>query len=277
MQGAIEWLRKKGLSKAAKVASKIAAEGAVGFKASDDLRRAAVVEVNCQTDFVAQNTNFITIVQDMTNHIFSNKIADVEALKVSTLNGLSFEESIAAAIQKVGENIQVRRFENVSVSSNGILNGYVHSNGSIGVVVAVEASSADVANGLADTVRDIAMHAAAMNPSYLNEDDIPAETIAKETEIAKEELKKEGKPEAMWDKILPGKIKRFAKENALTSQMYVKDDKKTVAEALSAKAKELGGTATISSFVRYKVGDGIAKEEVSFADEVAAQMASAKK
>jgi len=276
MEAAVEWLRKKGLSKAAKVAGKVAAEGTIGLKIDENFKKATMTEVNCQTDFVAKNENFTAIVDNMVGFIYTEEVANLESLQSATINGASFEETMAAAVQKVGENIQVRRFDTIKVNENGVINGYVHSNGSVGVIVAVEADSAETASKLVDFTKDIAMHAAAMSPQWLAEEDIPQETIDKELEIAREELKKEGKPEAMWDKILPGKVKRFAKDNTLVNQPFVKDDKKSVAQALSAAAKECGGDAKVVAFTRFKVGEGIEKQEMSFADEVAAQVQGAK-
>ncbi len=263
MQAAVDWLRKKGLSKAAKVAGKIAAEGLISMKATNG--KAVIVEVNSETDFVAKNENFVQFVNDMTDAIYESDKTDVEALKSHDFNGKTFDDIIGEATAKVGEKIDVRRFE----IFDGCIHGYVHANGRIGAVVSVET---DVCEEIAETVKDIAMHATAMNPQYLNESEIPAEVLAKEEEVAKEQLKKEGKPEKIWDKIIPGKLKRFAKDNCLVDQTFVKDDKKSVAEALADAAKAVGGTAKITGFMRYEVGEGMEKKEENFADEVAAQM-----
>jgi|SaaInl8_150m_RNA_FD_contig_81_644504_length_1898_multi_12_in_0_out_0_2 elongation factor Ts len=276
MQGAVEWLRKKGLSKASKVAGKVTAEGTVGLIVSDDFKTATITEVNCQTDFVSQNENFVAIVDDMVAFIHTEKPADMEELKTSTISGKSFDETMASAVQRVGENIQVRRFDSLSVNGSGVANGYVHSNGSIGVAVVAKTDSDATSEKLQTFMKDIAMHAAAMGPQWLLESDIPKENLEKEEEFAREDLKKEGKPEAMWDKIIPGKLKKYAKENTLANQMFVKDDKKTVAQALADAAKEIGGTAELTAFARFKVGEGIEVEVKDFADEVAEQLAAAK-
>ena len=276
MQGAVEWLRKKGLSKASKVAGKVTAEGTVGLIVSDDFKTATITEVNCQTDFVSQNENFVAIVDDMVAFIHTEQPSDMEELKSSTISGKSFEETMASAVQRVGENIQVRRFDSLTVKDSGVVNGYIHSNGSVGVIVSAKTDSDATSDKLQTFMKDIAMHAAAMSPQWLVEGDIPAENLKKEEEFAREDLKKEGKPEAMWDKIIPGKLKKYAKENTLANQMFVKDDKKTVAAALSAAAKEVGGTAELTAFARFKVGEGIEVETKDFADEVAEQLAAAK-
>ena len=276
MQAAVEWLRKKGLSKASKVAGKVTAEGTVGLVIADDFKTATITEVNCQTDFVSQNENFVAIVDDMVAFIHTEKPADMEELKTSTISGKSFDETMASVVQRVGENIQVRRFDSLSVNGSGVANGYVHSNGSIGVAVVAKTDSDATSEKLQTFMKDIAMHAAAMGPQWLLESDIPKENLEKEEEFAREDLKKEGKPEAMWDKIIPGKLKKYAKENTLANQMFVKDDKKTVAQALADAAKEIGGTAELTAFARFKVGEGIEVEVKDFADEVAEQLAAAK-
>lgn len=276
MEGALEWLRKKGLSKVSKVAGKVAAEGTVSLKVSDDFKKATLTEVNCQTDFVAKNDNFVSFANEMSTYIHTEGTATIEELQGASFAGKTFEEKMGEAIQKMGEKVEVRRFDTISVGANGAVNGYIHAGGNIGVVVAAECDSAKTADAVKDMLKNIAMHAAAMSPMYMTEDEIPAETLAKEKEIAIEELKKEGKPEAMFDKIIPGKLKRFAKDNALVEQPFVMDDKKTVAQALSDAAKTVGGTAKLVAYRRFKVGEGIAKNEVSFADEVAAQLSAAK-
>ena len=272
MEGALEWLRKKGLSKVSKVAGKVAAEGTISIQISDDFKKATLVEVNCQTDFVAKNENFVGFASEMSSYIHVEGTASVEALQSATIGGKSFEEKMGEAIQKVGEKVEVRRFDTISVGENGVVNGYTHAGGNIGVIIAAECDSAKTADAVKDMVKSIAMHAAAMSPIYMTESEIPAEILEKEKEIAIEELKKEGKPEAMFDKIIPGKLKKYAKDNSLVDQPFVMDDKKSVAQALSDVAKEVGGTATIVAYRRFKVGEGIEKSEVSFADEVAAQL-----
>ncbi|GHV60305.1 elongation factor Ts [Campylobacterota bacterium] len=266
IEAAVEYLRKKGLSKAAKVADKIAAEGAILLQVAADHHSATIVEINCETDFVAKNENFKVFADEVINHIAHGAFATIDELKSKPFGSLSFEEKMGAAIGKLGEKIDIRRFAKLAAQS-GIVNGYLHSNGKVAVIVAVETA----ASGLDGFVRDIAMHAAAMKPLYLNEASIPADVIAKEREIAIELLKKEGKPEAMLDKIVPGKIKKFIADSTLEGQAFVKDDKKSVAEALSAAAKALGATAKLVGYERFEVGEGIAKKSNDFAAEVAAQ------
>ncbi|GHV01931.1 elongation factor Ts [Campylobacterota bacterium] len=266
MEAAVEWLRKKGLSKAAKVADKIAAEGAIVLKIADDKKSATIVEINCETDFVAKNDNFKAFAKEVIDGISASPAKTIDELKASGLGAQSYTDLIGGAIGKLGEKIDIRRFAKHTLS-NGIVNGYLHSNSRVGVIVAIETTAKE----LADFARDIAMHAAAMKPLYLNETEVPAEDIAKEREIALEQLRKEGKPEAMLEKIVPGKIKKFIADITLEGQAFVKDDKKSVAEALNAAAKALGTTAKLVGFTRFEVGEGIDKKSNDFAAEVAAQ------
>ncbi|MDR2905488.1 MAG: translation elongation factor Ts [Helicobacteraceae bacterium] len=263
MEAAVEWLRKKGLSKAAKVADKVAAEGTIALKVDGD--KATIVEINCETDFVAKNANFKAFESEVLEALHGGNFSAIGDLKTGVVGGKKYEDLIADAIAKMGEKIDVRRFAKYQIK-NGVIGGYLHSNSRVGVIVAVETAAP-----IADFARDIAMHAAAMRPTYLNEAEIPADVLAKEREIAMEQLKKEGKPEAMLEKILPGKIKRFVADVTLEGQAFVKDDKKSVAEALNAVAQARGASAKIVFFARFEVGEGLQKKSDDFAAEVAAQ------
>jgi elongation factor Ts len=214
MEAALDWLRKKGLSKVSKVADKVAAEGTVCLKISDDFKKATLTEVNCQTDFVAKNENFVNFANEMSHYVHIEGTMSVEELQSANFGGKTFEEKMGEAIQKMGEKVEVRRFDTISVGENGVVNGYIHAGGNIGVIIAADCDSAKTADSVKDMLKNIAMHAAAMSPAYMTEEEIPAEILAKEKEIAIEELKKEGKPEAMFDKIIPGKLKKYAKDNA---------------------------------------------------------------
>jgi elongation factor Ts len=270
---AIDWLRKKGLSAAAKKSGRTATEGTVTIELAANNKKATISEINCETDFVGQNENFIGFCASTTAHIHATGIKSVDDLLASTINGGAFSDHLSITIGKIGENIVVRRFAEVSVGDNGAVNVYKHANGKIGVVVAAECDSAKTAEGVQAVLKDIAMHAAAMNPNYLDDTQIPAEDLDREAEVAKAQLEKEGKPEAMWDKILPGKLIKFKKDNCLVDQPFVKDDKKTVKEALEAAAKAVGGTAKLTAFARFEVGEGLEKKACDFASEVAAQLA----
>ncbi len=271
MDAAVEWLRKKGLGAAAKKAGKVAAEGTIAVKISDD--KAVIGEINSQTDFVAQNDKFKSFVAEVMDHVFENNLKDAEAVNASQIKGQPFAEFLSLNIATIGENLVARRFATIEADDNVAVNGYVHANGKVGVIVAAECDSAETAAAVKGALKEIAMHAAAMAPKFLDESKIDSEVIEKEKEIAREQLIKEGKPEAILEKILPGKIKRFLQDNALVDQKFVMNDKVSVAEHLSAVAKEAGGTAKLIEFVRLELGEGIEVEEEDFAAEVAKQMA----
>lgn len=269
---AVELLRKKGLSAAAKKADRVAAEGLIAVEISDDNKKATITEINAETDFVAKNENFQNFVKDTTIHIQDETVSTVEELHETTINGDKFADYLSTQVSKIGENLVVQRFEKFEVGENGAVGGYLHANGRVGVIVAAECDSAETANAISDALKDISMHAAAMNPTYLNADEVPADIVAKEEEIAKAQLEKEGKPEKIWDKILPGKIAKYYKDNTLDAQPFVKDDKQSVSEFLNSAAKATGGEAKLVNFVRYELGENVEKKQDDFAAEVAAEL-----
>ena len=272
IEKAVEELRKKGLGKAAKKSDRLASEGLITLTISDDYKKATMSEINSETDFVAKNEQFQKMTKATTDLIHSEEIADVEELLKTTIDGTVFEEYLKTQIATIGENIVVRRFVTIKAGENGIVNGYVHSNGKVGVIVAAKCDSEKTCEGAKDLLKNIAMHAAAMAPKYLSEEDIPAEALAKEEEIAKAQLQKEGKPEKIWDKIIPGKLAKFKAENTLLGQKFVMDDKKTVAEVIQEKAKELGGEIKLIEYIRFELGEGLEKKSEDFAAEVASQL-----
>jgi len=270
---AVEILRKKGLAKAAKKANRNAAEGRVEIYISDDYKNGSIVEVNCETDFVAKTDEFIEFTQKTVKVVSENDINDIESLNKAPFENSTFEEELKVKIAKIGENIVVRRIATIKAPKNGVVNGYIHAGGKVGVLVAVSCDSEKTADAIKDTLRDIAMHIAAMKPIYLNPESVPADVIEKEKEIAKEQLLKEGKPENVIEKIIPGKIKKFFNEVCLTEQEYVKAEKKeSVKEALSKAAKKVGGEAVLVDFIRFEVGEGLVKNACNMADEVAAAL-----
>ncbi len=272
LEASVDWLRKKGLSKAAKKADRIASEGSVTAEIAKDYKKASLVEINCETDFVSQNDNFKDIASKTASHVFSQSSSSVEELHKTTIDGTTFEEYLHSQVAKIGENIVVRRFATIKVDGSGAVNGYVHSNGKVGVMVGAKTDSDKTAQAIVEALKDIAMHAAAMKPKYLNEAQVSEEDVEKEKTVAIELLKKEGKPENMWDKILPGKIKKYYEDCTLINQKFVKDDKKTVAQFLSDAAKAAGGTAELVEYVRFELGEGIEKKACDFASEVAAAL-----
>lgn len=245
MELAIENMRKSGQAKAAKKAGNIAAEGQIIIKDG------ALVEVNCQTDFVAKDDNFLA---------FANKVADVAAAEKLSIEDLQakFEEERIALVTKIGENINVRR---VAYVEGTALASYKHG-ATIGVVVAGE--------GDAESLKHIAMHVAASKPEFLTPEDVPADVVANEKRIQIEMAMNEGKPEEIAEKMVTGRMRKFTGEVSLTGQAFIMEPKKTVGAVLKEKG------VTISSFVRLEVGEGIEKKEEDFAAEVEAQIAAAK-
>ena len=247
---AIEEMRKSGQAKAAKKAGRIAAEGIVAIKVADDASSGVLVEVNSETDFVARDDNFLGYVQKVVDAAFSRKEADVAALMEGEL-----EEARQALVQKIGENIGVRR---IAIVEGGVVGSYVHGNNRIAVLIRLEGGDTELA-------RDIAMHVAAVNPQVVNKEDMPTELVAKEKEIFKAQAEKSGKPANIIEKMIEGRISKFLAESSLVEQPFVKDPDTRV----GALAKKAG--ATVASFVRFEVGEGIEKEQVDFAAEVRAQ------
>lgn len=247
---AIEELRKSGQAKAAKKAGRTAAEGVVAVKVADDASFGVLVEVNSETDFVARDDNFLSYVGKVVDAAFTRKETDVASLMAGEL-----EEDRLALVQKIGENISVRR---IAIVEGGVVGSYVHSNNRIAVLTRLEGGDAELA-------RDIAMHVAAVSPQVVNKDDMPAELVEKEKEIFAAQAEQSGKPANIIEKMIEGRISKFLAESSLVEQPFVKDPDTTV----GALARKAG--ATVISFVRYEVGEGIEKEEVDFAAEVRAQ------
>jgi len=267
---ALEILRKKGLAKAAKKADRNAAEGRVEIYITPDYKKGSIVEVNCETDFVAKTDEFVEFTEEIVKTVNVSDIADVDSLLKASFGEGTFEEELKVKIAKIGENIVVRRIATIKAPDNGIVNGYIHAGGKVGVLVAAACDKPETCEAIKDTLKDIAMHIAAMKPLYLNPESVPADVIEKEKEIAKEQLLKEGKPENVIDKIIPGKINKYYQEVCLTEQEYVKAEKKeSVAEALSKAAKAAGGEAKLVDFIRFEVGEGLVKNACNMADEVA--------
>ncbi|GET06545.1 translation elongation factor Ts [Ligilactobacillus agilis] len=257
MEKAIDFLREKGMAKAAKKSDRIAAEGLADVEVKGNV--AAIVEVNAETDFVAQNDQFKALVKRLATLVAENKPADVEAaLKISTDKG-TVNDEIIEATQVIGEKITLRRFELVEKADNENFGAYLHMGGKIASLVVVE--GADEA-----TAKDVAMHVAAINPKYVNRDQVPAEELAHEREVLTEEAKNEGKPEKIIEKMVEGRLNKFLAEIALDDQEFVKDPDQTVAKFVASK----GGK--VKSFVRYEVGEGIEKKEDNFVEEVMSQV-----
>lgn len=256
---AIENLRKSGQAKAAKKAGRTAADGAVVAQISEDGKTGVLVEVNSETDFVARDEGFKEFVNKVAGLVLETKETDVEKLKEAALDGSTLEEVRSALVQKIGENIQVRRAVLVE-SAEGVVGAYIHG-GKIGVLAALQGGDAELG-------KDVAMHIAASNPQVVNPDDVDEATVEKEKEIFAAQAKESGKPDNIIEKMITGRIAKFLKEVSLVEQPFVKDPDTTVG-ALVKK-----GGATVLNFTRFEVGEGIEKEEVDFATEVMAQVNS---
>ncbi len=256
---AIENMRKSGMAKADKKSGRIAAEGRVVIEISEDGKSAAVVEVNCETDFVSGGDDFLSFVSAIAKTALANKPADVAALSEMTLDGASetVEEARKAKIAKIGENMQLRRFE-ILETTTGTFGSYLHGL-RMGVLVEMEGGSDEL-------IKDVAMHIAASNPLCISEADVPADVLDKEKDILRAQALESGKPADIVEKMLTGRIRKYLAEITLLGQSFVKDPDKTIETLLSDAG------ATVNKFVRYEVGEGIEKKSENFADEVMAQV-----
>ncbi|BFM20943.1 translation elongation factor Ts [Gilvimarinus japonicus] len=255
VEQAIENLRKASGLKASKKAGRTAADGVVLAKVADDNSYAVLVEVNSETDFAARDEGFLAFARAVLDKAFADKQDDVAALMAGDL-----EAAREALVQKIGENIGVRR---VAVAEGGLIDIYIHSNNRIATAVKLDGGNAELA-------RDVAMHVAAVNPQVVKPEDMPADIVEKEKDIIKAQPDMEGKPAEIVEKMTMGRINKFLKEGSLNEQPFVKNPELTVGKL----AKEAG--ATINGFVRFEVGEGVEKEESDFAAEVAAQVAASK-
>lgn len=257
LEKASEWLREKGISKAAKKADRIAAEGLVNILIEGN--KAVIIEVNSETDFVAKNDEFKDLINTISNLLINNNVKTVEeALNLSTVDG-TLENTITNKVAKIGEKISFRRFELVEKTDTENFGAYTHMNGKIAVLVVIDGANTEVS-------KDVAMHAAAMRPKYLSIDSVPSIDVDHEREIQKQIAINEGKPADIAEKMVEGRIKKFYKEVCLTEQPFVKNDDMSVSEYVKSN------NGTIKSMVRYEVGEGMQKREENFAEEVAKQM-----
>jgi len=269
IEAAIDWLRKKGLSKAAKKSGRIAAEGLVALSVSGT--KGVAVEVNSETDFVARNDDFQKLAQNIAGVVLAGQTTDVEALKDAAYpTGGKVAEAIANAIATIGENMTLRRAAEVSVSA-GVIGSYIHNSvadglGKIGVLVALE-STGDAA-ALADVARKIAMHVAAASPVALDAASVDPAVLEREKNVLRE--KNAGKPANVLEKIVESGLKTYFKEVCLIDQPFIHDPAKTIAQVVSEAAKAAGAPVALKGFVRYALGEGIEKQESDFAAEVAA-------
>ena len=265
---AIEYLREKGLAAATKKAGRIAADGMVFSTVDKENKIGVVVEVNSETDFVAKNEMFREFVADVAAVVAKENPATVEELLTKAMpNGDTVEAALQEKILVIGENLKIRRF----VRYEGPCVAYIHAGGTHGVLVNFEVSDEIFAKPEFEVYgHDIAMQIAAANPTYLNKAEVPAEVLEKEKEILTQQAINEGKPAAIAEKMVAGRIAKYYKENCLVEQAFVKDDKQTITAYTNATAKELGGDIKIVAFTRFEKGEGIEKKVDDFAAEVAA-------
>ena len=273
---AVEWLRENGLAKAAKKASRIAAEGMVAVNVSEDGKVASIVEINSETDFVAKNEKFQTFVAEVAAQAQATNAANIEEFMAEKWNADdagSVEEKLKAMIAVIGENMNIRRFE--KIETEGVIVSYIHAGGKIGVLVIADTDNAT--DGVKEALKNVAMQVAALNPKYVSTDDVDADYKAHELEILKAQAmndpKNANKPENIIEKMVSGRLNKELKEVCLLEQEYVKaENKETVGKYLEAVAKAEGVSLKVTSFVRFETGEGIEKKEEDFAAEVAAQM-----
>ena len=260
MEKAIELLRERGIAKAAKKSGRVAAEGLVEAVVSEDGKSGAVIEVNSETDFVAKNEEFKTFVENVANQVLKTNPKDVEELLAQPAmfeEGKTVQEALVGKIATIGENLSIRRF--ARFESEGLVEKYIHGDGKIAVLVNMKKGDSTVA-------KDICMQIAAARPEYVRREEVPEERVAKEMEILKVQTMNEGKPEAIAEKIVQGRIGKFYEEICLVDQVFVKDSSMKVSELLKQK------DADVVEFARFEKGQGIEKKEENFAEEVMKQI-----
>lgn len=277
LDAAMEYLRENGLAKAAKKAGRIAAEGIVATNVSGDGKVASIVEVNSETDFVAKNEVFQEFVADVAAQAATSNAADIEAFLAEPWtkdSSMTVDEALKALIAKIGENMNIRRFEKVE-QNDGLVVSYIHAGGKIGVLLAAQSENAS--DEVVECLKNVAMQVAAMNPKYLTSADVSEEYKEKEKEVllaqAKNDPKNEGKPDNIIEKMIMGRLNKELKEVCLTEQVYVKaENKESVAKYVEAVSKAIGSDIKLTKFVRFETGEGLEKKQEDFAAEVAAQM-----
>ena len=257
MEKAIDWLREKGISKAAKKAERIAAEGLAAILIKDN--KAAIVEMNSETDFVAKNSEFKELVDTVLESIINNDVETNEDVLNVKVGNETVNDIIIAKTAKIGEKLSFRRFTKLEKAENQVFGSYIHRGGKIAVLTVLEGSNEEVA-------KDVAMHSAAMRPSYIRKEDVPADVVEKEKNVLKEQAINEGKPADIALKMVEGRINKFYKEICLEEQPFVKDSDINVLTFVK------NNNSAIKNMIRYEVGEGMEKREENFAEEVAKQM-----
>ena len=280
MDKAVEWLREKGLAAAAKKAGRIAAEGVVASFVSEDAKIGVVVEVNCETDFVAKTDNFINFSKNVAKHIAAANPADVDELmnqKFVDDESKTITDLVSDATVSIGEKISIRRFARYE-ADNGAVETYIHMGGKIGVLLQVANDNAAslTADEFKTFYHDVALQIAAARPSYVRPEEVPAATLENERKILRAQAMEEGKPEDIANRMVEGRIKKYYKEVCLLEQPFVKDGDKSIKQVMAETAKEIGAELDLVRFERFERGEGIEKRKDNFAEEIAAQMAAMK-
>ncbi|QDW84747.1 elongation factor Ts [Staphylococcus pasteuri] len=259
MDKAIDYLREKGIAKAAKKADRIAAEGLVHVEINGN--EAAIVEINSETDFVARNEGFQNLVKEIANQVLATKAESVDALMETKFeDGKTVDEKMKEAISTIGEKLSIRRFSVRTKTDNDAFGAYLHMGGRIGVLTVVEGTNDE------EAAKDVAMHIAAINPKYVSSDQVSEDEISHEKEVLKQQALNEGKPENIVEKMVEGRLRKYLQEICAVDQNFVKNPDETVEAFLKSKGGKL------VDFVRYEVGEGMEKREENFADEVKGQM-----
>lgn len=268
MEKAIDILREKGLASAAKKSGRVASEGVIATFVSEDKKSGSIIELNCETDFVSANVDFVKLASEIAEVAAKSEAKDIEEVKALPLNGATVQDAVTGLIAKLGENMNLRRFVKFN-APEGLVASYIHMGGKIGVVVQVK--SDNTSDEVSSVARDVAMHIAALNPAFLDQTSVDPDTIEREKEIYRVQALNEGKPANIVEKMIGGRINKFFKEVCLVNQQFVKNPDLSIAAYLKEESKKLGNIEVVS-FVRFEKGEGIEKEEVDFAAEVAAQM-----
>ncbi len=268
INAAVDFLRQKGLAAAAKKATRVAAEGLIGAVVEGNV--GAVVEINCETDFVAKNEDFKNFVTKVANHLVSSSASDVAALKEEKMGERTVQETIQELTLKIGEKIDIRRFDKRTINGEGRIGSYVHS-GKIGVLVEVTADSAATAgkDEFKALVSDLCLHVAAADPKFLTSDDIDQDFKDREAKVYEAQLKEQGKPDNMIPNIVKGKLNKLATEVCLMDQKFVKDPDMSISKLISDVESATGGKITVVGFNKMNLGEGIEKKEDNLAEEVA--------
>ena len=275
LEKAIEYLREKGLAAAAKKAGRIAAEGLVGAYVSPDRKIGVLVEVNCETDFVAKNPAFLQFAKDAAELVASGNPADLNGLlETKMATGQTVAETITSMISTIGENMAFRRFIRFETKGTGAVESYIHMGGKIGVLLECSVTKAETVNNndFLTFMKDIAMQVAASKPEYVRREEVPGEVLEKEKAIYKAQAMNEGKPEAIAEKVTTGRIEKFYKDICLVEQLFIKDTDKTVTKLIQELNSKLGDNISVVRFARFEKGEGLEKRKDDFAAEVMSQI-----